>query len=161
MKLLSYSLMALLVGFSAVSCTSDDTNNAPKDFLVFGHFYGMCGGEECVEIFKITDNALKEDGKDEYPNRDKLYEGDYTTLATEDFDKVKDLRDHFPKKLLDETDLVLGCPDCADGGGLYIEYKSGDTHRFWFIDQSQASVPSYLHDFMDLANEKISLINAE
>ena len=53
-----------------LSCTDNDDENAfllgDQDYLVFGHFYGMCAGEGCVETFKLTDLELFEDTVDDY-----------------------------------------------------------------------------------------------
>lgn len=161
MKLLNLSTILTLLLALVASCTIDAPDNTPKEYLVFGHFYGMCEGERCVELYKLTDEDLKEDTKDSYPSHDHLYEGDFEALPTRDFKEVKELWDYFPEELLDETDVVFGCPDCTDGGGLYIEYRVGSTHRYWIIDQQKANSPAYLHDFLDRVNEKISLLSEE
>ena len=65
----------------------------------------------------------------------------------------------FPTKLLSEKEETLGCPDCVDGGGLYIEYSKSGTVYSWRIDQMKNNVPEYFHNFMDKVNKKITLIN--
>ena len=62
--------------------------------------------------------------------------------------------------VLDEESIVIGMPDYADGGGLYIEYHYFGEHKFWLIDQMKTNVPDYLHGFIDIVNEKISIINS-
>jgi hypothetical protein len=73
--------------------------------------------------------------------------------------EVNDLVDFFPNQLLDETETIIGCPDCADGGGLFIQYLDNEDIMAWRIDQNKNNVPTYLHDFMDKVNEKIQIIN--
>ena len=72
---------------------------------------------------------------------------------------MEDLSDYFPDQLLSEEEEVLGCPDCADQGGLFIQYSENENVQSWRIDQSKNAVPAYLHEFMDKVNEKIDLIN--
>ncbi len=153
----------LLLGLSILvgtSCKKQDIQPAATstDYLIFGHFYGFCMGERCVEIFKLDDSTLQEDTSDIYPNRTKFYVAAYKNLATSKFDAVKDLRASFPVELLSEQETVLGQPDASDGGGLYIEYKSGTVHKFWIIDQFKTNVPAKYHTFMDKVNEKIALL---
>ena len=139
------------------SCNKDEdciTINE-QNFLVFGHFYGMCGGEECVETYKLTDLKLYEDILDDYSGQNL----DFVELDNETFEQINDLVDFFPNQLLNETDTVFGCPDCSDGGGLFIQYSDNGNLKSWRIDQFQENVPSYLHSFIDKVNEKISLIN--
>jgi hypothetical protein len=150
-----------LIIFSSVilfisSCNKNcEIELAQNDFLIFGHFYGECLGEGCVETFKLTNNKLFEDLNDNYSGTDF----DFIELENDTFEQVEDLIDYFPNQLLSEIETTLGCPDCADQGGLLIQYSENGTLQSWRIDQSQSSVPDYLHEFMDKVNEKIYLIN--
>jgi len=160
MKYLTLVLLASVLLSS--SCKKDDKKEiAEKDYLIFGHFYGECMGEECIEIFHLTDEQLSEDQKDLYPDQTSFYNGDFTALSSEKFDLVKDLIDLFPEKLLLETDKVLGHPDAGDWGGLYIEYNFDGKQQFWLLDQKKSNIDEYLWDFVDAVNEKIFLINSE
>jgi hypothetical protein len=147
-------LMAIVI---LTSCNKDEDSITinEQNFLVFGHFYGMCGGEECVETYKLTDLKLYEDILDDYSGQNL----DFVELDNETFEQINDLVDFFPNQLLNETDTVFGCPDCSDGGGLFIQYSDNGNLKSWRIDQFQENVPSYLHSFIDKVNEKISLIN--
>lgn len=151
----TYSFL-FLFSFTLLTCSSEDKialNN--EDYLIFGHFYGFCVGENCIEIFKLTNNTLYEDSNDNYSINPLNFE----PLESTKFELVKDLMLFFPEKLLTENEDIIGCPDCADGGGLYIEYSKNGIVKHWKIDQMKMNVPTYLHAFMDKVNEKISLIN--
>lgn len=139
------------------SCDKNDDSFEinQQNFLIFGHYYGECIGEGCVETFKLTETALFEDIIDDYSGENL----EFIELKTEKFELVKDLEDFFPNELLNQNETVFGCPDCADGGGLFIQYSENGTTRSWRIDQSKNNVPEYLHNFIDKVNEKITLIN--
>lgn len=138
-----------------VSCTSDDSFNLQGDrFLIFGHFYGECAGEGCIETFKLTETDLFEDRIDDYLGQSR----DFEALSDSDFELVKDLIDSFPQELWTEDASSLGCPDCGDWGGIHIEYYNGVELKQWRIDQIKESIPEYLHDFVDAVNENISII---
>ena len=141
--------------FLSVSCSNDDIGLTDTSYLVFGHFYGECIGEGCVETFKLTKTALFEDTVDDYSGQ----ELNFVPLETNKFEQVKDLMDFFPSRLFMEKDNIFGCPDCADGGGLFIQFSQNGKVKSWRIDQDKDNVPSYLHQFMDKVNEKIRLIN--
>ena len=83
----------------------------------------------------------------------------FIELDSTKFEEVKDLLELFPAPLLDDETETFGCPDCADGGGLFIQFSRNAIIKSWVIDQSKSEVPSYLHDFMDAVNEKIDIIN--
>lgn len=149
-------LLLLVITGILISCSNDDdlTLNE-RSFLIFGHFYGECVGEGCVETFKLTNTKLFEDTADDYFGQDL----NFVEIENEKFEQVKDLVDFFPNKLLSERETVFGCPDCADGGGLFIQYSENGNVKSWRIDQGKDDVPSYLHNFIDKVNEKIRLIN--
>jgi hypothetical protein len=129
------------------------------EYLIFGHFYGECSGEECIELFRLDPQHLFEDELDQYPQRDKAYQGNFVELSSEKFNLVKDLKDYFPLALMVEDKSVFGCPDCADQGGLYLEYSSDSQSQYWIIDSNRAEIPNYLRDFVDRVHEMIMLIN--
>lgn len=155
MKLLIYAIIFTSI---ITSCKSDDdVTLADEDYLIFGHFYGFCFGEGCVETFKLTGTALFEDTKDDYAG----IEFDFIKLPDAKFEQVNDITSYFPDKLLEETEAILGCPDCADGGGLFIQLSDKGQIKSWRIDQMKQGVPEYLHDFMDKVNEKIGMLNEQ
>ena len=150
-------LLILSVMGALISCNNDDESIVlnERNFLIFGHFYGECYGEACVETFKLTDKNLLEDTIDDYSGADLNFE----ELDNQKFDQVKNLVDFLPNQMLNDNTNVFGCPDCADGGGLFIKYYKNGEVKSWRIDQIKSNVPDYLHKFIDKVNEKIVLIN--
>lgn len=149
-------LILTLIGLLMSCDSNDDTIEInEQNYLIFGHFYGECGGERCVETFKLTDKNLFEDTIDDYLGENL----DFVELSSEKFELVKDIETFFPSQLLNNNDTVIGCPDCADGGGLFIQYSENGNTRSWRIDQMKNNVPGYLHEFIDKVNEKIRVIN--
>lgn len=156
-----YLLLSLILVISFACNRSENSLEAePQSFFIFGHYYGFCGGEGCVEIFKIEDESiLFEDITDKYP-RDTLYTGTFKKLSIHQFYEVKDLASFLPEQLESIKDTVFGMPDAYDQGGLFIERKTGSgAHAFWHLDQDKSNIPEYLHDFHDKVNEAIRNIN--
>ena len=155
-KFVSMTRLFMIVSslFLLVSCEKDPVLPV-EDTLVFGHFYGMCAGESCVLTYKLTSTTLHQDTIHNYSGTDLSF----VQLGDDQFEIASGLLSSFPTELLDETDQVLGCPDCYDQGGLFIEYTGGLGQGSWRLDQTQSDVPSYLHPFMDEVNETIALLN--
>lgn len=154
--LISAVVISLLI---FVSCNKEcNCEKNEMDYLIFGHFNGECIGEDCIEIFKLTSDKLMEDSNDNYPGQQN-YNGNFSDLGSSKYELVKDLPDYFPAELWNEDNKAFGCPDCADQGGLYIEYSKNGIIKHWTIDQSKNEVPEYLYSFMDEVNKKIGLIN--
>ena len=129
------------------------------EYLAFGHFYGECGGEECVEMFVLEYQKVREETTDVYPT-DKFYHfKEYEVLPDSTYSLVNDLIDHFPDELWDESGTVIGNPDGGDWGGIYVEIKNWEGHRYWLLDQMESNMPEEYNVYVDLINEKIALIN--
>ncbi len=154
MKNLIFLILSFTILFVSSCNKEDEIESNQTDFLIFGHFHGECIGEGCVETFKLDHEKLFEDSNDNYSGTNF----NFIEIGNDKFEQVKDLVDYFPSKLLSENENVFGCPDCADQGGLFIQYSENGNIRSWKIDKSKSSVPNYLHEFIDKVNEKIDLI---
>jgi len=154
MKLATGIITLIVLLFS--SCKKETMDLAENDYLVFGHFYGECMGEGCVEIFRIESDKLLEDTKDTYPGSIDFYKANYKSLSVEDFQNTQDLVSYFPNDLLTEKNTVIGQPDAGDWGGIYIEYNYKGIHKFWLIDKMKSNVPDKYYNFIDKVEEKIS-----
>lgn len=150
--------LILLLSLLFVSCQKDDFNPKLEDYLVFGHFYGECMGEKCIELFKLEQHQLLEDTNDNYPAFSTYYEGNYVKLSQQKFNEAKDLLNNFPRDLWEDSNKVIGQPDAGDWGGLYIEFKHEGKRKFWFLDLKKSNVPTKYHDFIDEVVTTISTI---
>ncbi len=140
--------MLLTVTLSACN-ESESPSISSNDYLIFGRFAGFCIGENCVRIFKLDSNQLAEDTLDKYPGRTDFYAGEFVKISDSKHEIALALLDGFPQEILNETDTVFGCPDCADQGGYYLEVKKDNVHKFWILDTNKSSIPEYLHDYVD------------
>ena len=164
MKRISYFVLMCLGITALAGCDKecDCAGTGEFEYMVFGHFYGECGGEGCVEIYKLSEVALYEDSTDVYPGNLAPYAGVYTLLSDEKFQQVKDLIYQLPEELYAESNRVQGMPDAADWGGIYVEMKYKDEpglSGFWLLDQNENNMPQVYNDFVDKINAKIALIN--
>ncbi len=151
--------LALITFYGCKDDAKDPSDEGLKSgaSVAFGSFYNMCAGSRCVAFFKLQDNKLYEDTKDKFPTQGQPYDGTYDKLLDNiKYQLVKDLSDKIPAALFDETEAIIGCPDCSDGGGLYLEVNTSDGKRYWYIDNNEARIPDYLHTFVAEANEKIN-----
>ena len=158
-----FALLILIV--ASVSCDSGPTSTdvEPKtdaDYILFGHFYGLCLGETCIETYKLTDSKLFEDTVDHYGGGGKEpYPGKYVLLADSLFQKVKGLKDHIPEELVAGGSKAFGMPDAGDGGGIYVERSENGIVQQWWIDNHRQSMPDYLYPFVQRIRESIDLLS--
>lgn len=89
-----------------------------------GTFYGMCAGY-CLTETIIRDAGISyresshEPGK--FPDKNKS--------LTITGDEWRDLTGAVDMGALMALDSIIGCPDCADGGGEWIEVRKGEQTR--------------------------------
>jgi len=152
-RFLVIPFVILALVFSA--CSKEENISPRKDYTIFGHFYGECFGEECIEIFKIQHESLYEDTNDYYPFADNCYHGEYIMLEEEKFAKVKDLPTLIPHEIYNEEN-VIGEPDAGDWGGIFLETSINGEVRYWKIDMMKENLPEYLHEFVDTIKYCIS-----
>ena len=159
-RIFLFALAALTLGACHDKDDKDgrDLPTLSDSYFSFGSFYGMCQGDDCVRFFLVRNGKLYQDKKHQYPTNGTLHEGDYEALSDEKYQLVKDLAAKIPEELLSESSITLGCPDCADGGGTYIEINTADGKRFWYIDNNNRETPEYLHEFIGEVNEKINML---
>lgn len=157
MKTISLKFLMIYITMALTTCNSnEDLTLNDADYIIFGHYYGHCVGEECVETFKLTKYKLYEDTIDSYAGNGEF---DFVELSEDKFQKVRTILENFPKNLLKEKPTTFGCPDCADQGGILIIYSKNGVEKRWRLDHSKNDVPSYLHPFIDEVNNSISIIN--
>ncbi|MEM1217852.1 MAG: hypothetical protein AAGH79_03035 [Bacteroidota bacterium] len=134
--------------------------NSEDDYMLFGYFRGLCGGEECIEIFKLTDTELFELVDDPYPNTDDFpLSSDLTILDQSLYDQVAYLRDLVPQELIDAEESTFGIPDAYDQGGFVIEWNDDGQTGLWVMDTDSNAIPDYLHELATGIYEAVQIIN--
>ena len=149
-------LLILTIGFWACSESTTDENEVIEP-IIFGHYYGHCFGETCIETFKLENGKLYEDLDDDYSRNDF----NFVELSDALYEQVVDIVNHIPQELREVNGQTFGCPDCADQGGVYIELfdsSNAEADMKFYIDQSATNTPKYLHEFVDIVNAKIALL---
>ena len=142
---------------------SDDTLQFSQetDYLIFGHFYGECFGEACVETFKIADGKVFEDTLDRYPSYTNLPNPtSFVQLSNDKYEQVKFITGQIPADLFEENETVIGQPDAGDWGGFYVEINVNGIQRYWLIDKMESNLPAYLHDFTASLDEAIQKLTS-
>lgn len=143
----------LILTVIVLSCNSGDSID--RDYLIFGKYAGFCL-ENCTHIFKIEDQSLFADTLQEYPGVNHPYEGSYMPLTQFQYEKSKILLDAIPDQIFSLDDTVIGQPDAVDQGGYYIEIKTANVHRYWLIDTDLSRAPEFMHDFLNLVNDRVT-----
>jgi hypothetical protein len=154
------TLLLILSAFMFNSCSEKESElpalEGNGQYLIFGSFYGFCAGDDCVKFLMIKDGELYQLTQN-YPNQNQpIVIGSYSKLSDEQYELVKDVISTIPNELYQVEENVLGCPDCADGGGIYLETLLNGQKKYWYIDNT-LNEPAYLHNLIQHVNEKVNL----
>ncbi|MEH0156018.1 hypothetical protein V6R21_17860 [Limibacter armeniacum] len=122
--------------------SSSSKTTLKDEQLVFGLYYGECLGN-CTHLYLIDNEMLYQDDSVTYIIPEQVpFKPE--ALPSESYEMAKILLAEFPSALLNETDSIFGCPDCADQGGIFIRYSYGDKTRTFRIDTNDNDLPEYL-----------------
>lgn len=143
------TLCLILSAFSCSQQKNDESLAFAKaemgdiDHFVFGTYHGHCLGN-CAHAFKLEAKGLFADKVDRgYLEPGVAFED--KSLPKEAIALATALLKAFPEELYNEEEETIGCPDCADQGGYYLEIQVGKSApRVWRIDTDEQSVPAYL-----------------
>lgn len=155
-----YSILVSMVCVCMLAgCDNDSTSeriklDSDEDYIVFGTYYGFCHGESCIETFAVQNHTLYEDVNDVYAPADKDFK--FQELSADKYELVKNIFNDIPSDLLVNESATLGCPDCADGGGVYLEIKTSTLNRTYYIDNVKTNIPEYLHSLVDEVHAKVA-----
>ena len=89
-----------------------------EQLFIFGRYFGECIGD-CCTFYKLTDHTLLPDVEDYFNN--KKINFSHHPLPEIKENLARDLFKDFPTSLFNIKEPVIGCPDCADQGGYYLE----------------------------------------
>ena len=159
MKLLSLLLGSLLLPTLFTSGCRKDPPPSVNDYVVFGHFYGFCSGEQCIELYKYQGGKLYEDQRDYYPTSTLPYDGKWVQLEDTLAVLGEEVRRSLPDSMLLYTDSIFGMPDAVDQGGTYVELNRGGVRYYWVMDNSQGGLPEYMQPFSELVRERSRFIS--
>ena len=139
-KLVSIVAISTLV----ISCDKSEGPNVDGS-LVFGEAYGFCVGD-CAHFFQLNDNVLYQDNIERFSGDEPTF--DTSPLEQEKLDLAKSLLEDFPQFLLNNKNMVFGCPDCADQGGIHLFLNTETEKLFWHIDTNVDNQPAEIRDYL-------------
>lgn len=130
-------------------CESTDSNpeKAPSKTatFVFGEAYGFCAGD-CAHFYKLKNNQLFKDKIERFNGT--VPDFDPNKLSDDKWEVAKSLISELPDYLLNNPDTTLGCPDCADQGGVYLFYQNENKSLYWNIDTAADRQPPEIRNYI-------------
>jgi hypothetical protein len=158
-------LLFLLIAVLPLACSEDDNQGSGQpiddnyDYIVFGDYYGMCA-DKCVNIYKLDGTKVYADTRATYPKYTEPYAGKYRALSDNLYKEVRDIPGGIPYEDLVKGDTIVGYPDGADWGGIYLAVSINGEVKYWFLDKMQENLPADLRPFVAYLDQRIAVLNA-
>lgn len=137
--------LIILIFLVALFSSCEKNHLSPDVSLIAGEAYGFCAGD-CAHFFQINNTNLFRDNVDRYTGDVPTFEA--VPLSEANYKLANSLLTSFPQYLLDHTNQTIGCPDCADQGGIHLYYTEGNQQFFWHIDTFVANQPVEIRDYI-------------
>ncbi len=146
----------LVLLLAATACQKENEVQLSKDkenvdYLVFGDYYGFCGGE-CAYIFKWQDGRLYADNSVTYYIPDQELAFFSEPLPSAKAALGLEIVEAFPAYLRGFEKSTFGIPDAADQGGIIIELSENGKATRWHIDNFEEQLPEALVPFKQLVS---------
>ena len=145
--------LAVLMALS--SCAKEDLSTS-IDTLIFGHFYGECSGERCIETYKLESDKLYEDVLDRYAGGDHQHFG-FQQLPDNLKKNLPDLVSMLPDQIYQQPSTI-GMPDAGDWGGIYVQVRKQGVTHWWLIDKAEANLFDWLLPFKQNIEAAIEIL---
>lgn len=153
-------ILLALSGLAFAACDKEPPTPENEEYVVFGHFYGFCVGEECIELYKLTNAKLYEWVEDDYPMAESFpLPGEFDPLDPALVAEVNFIKDLVPASLFNDPNTYFGNPDAYDQGGYVLEWNYDGKTGHWFFDTTTEDIPEYLHDLTAGIATAVSIIN--
>ena len=142
----NFFILVLGLVFAMLACTKKEIevlNSSQKvsvesldNYVVFG-YVGLGWGCRSSVIYMVSNNKIYADTSKVFCKDQENYTFTGYQLPESEYNKVKDVITTFPAELTKEESKTFGCPGCADGGMLYLQYKKkGESLKTWRIDDA-------------------------
>lgn len=138
------------------------SGKAKVDQLIFGRFCGMCP-KGCAIMYQLdaVRNEMRVDTSERYfKSEGKELSFSTKPLSEKSFLTAREIMDQLPDSLLMAPDNErFGCPDCADGCGIYLRLTSGTVTKSFYIDYQTDQLSGYIKPYAELIRKKFEEVH--
>lgn len=142
-------LLSIVIVFT-LSCKKENSitplDLSSGDYFIFGKYAGFCSGN-CARFFVIKDNNIYSDLNDYFYSADSL-KFNSSPMEVSKYNIAAPLLTDFPTYLNNHKNETFGCPDCTDGGAVYIILKQGGIISHWNVDNFIQNQPEEIKDYI-------------
>lgn len=136
------SILFIISTILIASCTKEKITKLDLkdgDYFIFGSYAGECYGD-CAHFYVLKNNSIYAD--EIYSFYIDSLKFSSSALPSDKYTISAPLLSNFPTYLTNHKNETFGCPDCTDGGAIYIELKQNGIISHWNIDNFTNNQPT-------------------
>ncbi|HEY0066309.1 MAG TPA: hypothetical protein VGB46_03065 [Flavisolibacter sp.] len=156
-----FALILLAACNSTREKSSSSNSTAAKEnvqHIVFGRYCGMCP-RNCATMYKVdvANDRLYIDTTDNFKNDyGKTLSFPSTPAPADKYRIAEEIVSRIPDSLfLAPNEERFGCPDCADGCGIFFEIQTPTYRKYFYIDYQTEQLEGYMKPFGEYLKKKI------
>ena len=142
-------LLSIVIVFT-LSCKKENPikslDLSSGDYFIFGDYAGFCSGN-CARFFILKDKQIYGDLNDYFYSPDSL-KFNSSPMEVSKYNIAASLLTDFPTYLDNHKNETFGCPDCTDGGAVYIILKQDGIISHWNVDNFIQNQPEEIRDYI-------------
>lgn len=148
------------------SNTPSYSKSSFPEYIIFGVYCGECVGH-CATMYKLYTlgnvNTLWVDSTDSYFKNSEEIKFEKSVTDTRRFNLAQGIVQQIPAELLTTTKVSesFGCPDCADGCGIYFQFKTSTGVKKFYIDYQTSVLKGEIKKFAEYLKTTIEELNAK
>lgn len=143
-------IILLFITVLTLSCKKENPitplDLSSGDYFIFGEYAGFCS-ENCARFFIVKDKQIYGDLNDYFYSPDSL-KFNSSPLEVSKYNIAAPLLTDFPTYLDNHKNETFGCPDCTDGGAVYIILKQDGIISHWNVDNFIQNQPEEIRDYI-------------
>lgn len=159
--LIFFAFVLLAACNSTREKSSTSTTTAAKEnvqHIVFGRYCGMSPGNNAT-LYKvdIANDRLYIDTSNTFMNDyGKTLTFPSTPAPADQYRMAEEIVSRIPDSLfLAPNEERFGCPDCADGCGIFFEIQTPAYRKYFYIDYQTEQLEGYVKPFGEYLKRKI------
>lgn len=162
MRYLTFLALVLLAACNSTRERSSSSNTAASkenvQHIVFGRYCGFCNSN-CARLYKIdiANEKLFIDSSDSFKkDYGKTLSFPSTPAPASQYKALEEVVSRIPDSLfLAPNEERFGCPDCADGCGIFFEIQTPAYRKYFYIDYQTEQLEGYIKPFGEYLKKKI------
>ena len=149
-----YFLIIILSFSLGINVLGQQTSSNKVEYVIYGILCRSLCFENCAQMYKLTDDTLLKSDS----NSIRFFDDDFLVngvfkgkpLSRKSYLTAKGIKDSIPNILYETESETFGHPDNLDQCGIFLEIKTQNKLKKFYIDSALGDIPEELRSYVHL-----------